>query len=389
MLVVKGAKIYPVVGEVLNDGMMLIGDDGKIAGIGQGLAVPDNAKVVDLKGKVIIPGIIDAHSHVGIWGDGEGRPGYDGNESVKPVTGAVRAFDAVNPLQNSFEGAREGGITTVQILPGSSNPIAGLAFACKTYGTIIDDMILKSPTGLKGAVGENPKRVHGEFNKQSPVTRMAIAAIIREYFNEVKEYGKNKVKAQVDGKSFEIDMNLEPGLMVLNKEIPFRVHAHRHDDIVTVVRLAEEFDINFSIEHCTDGYQIAEFLGRKNVTAMVGPGLSTSSKLETAGFTDENPAILAKHGVKVCLITDHPFLNCRYILPYAAVTYKNGLPFEETLKALTINPAEALGIEERVGSLEVGKDADFVVLGGEPFTLKGAVEATYIEGKCAWSRETY
>lgn len=387
MLVIKGVKIYPVTKPVIDNGMIIIGDDGKIREIGKELSIPQNIEVLDLTGKVIIPGLIDAHSHVGIWGDGEGKSGYDGNESMKPVAGAVRAFDATNPMQNSFEGAREGGITTVQILPGSANPIGGLAFACKTYGTIIDDMVVKNPTGLKGATGENPKRFHGQYNKQSPVTRMAVASIIRNYFKDAKEYGASKEKAKAEGKSFEMDMNLEPGLMVLNREIPFRVHAHRQDDIVTVIRICEELNIDFSIEHCTEGHLIAEFLGKKRITAMVEPGILSSTKVETANSSEENAAILARNGVKVCFVTDHPFLNCRYLLSFAAVAYKNGLPFDDTLKALTIHPAEALGIENRVGSLEIGKDADFVILGGEPFTLKGAVEETYIEGKRVWKRE--
>lgn len=389
MFVVKGAKIYPGIGSVLSNAMMLIDDNGKISAIGEKIDIPEGAEIIDFSGKVIIPGLIDGHSHVGMWGDGEGYTAYDGNESVRAVTGEVRAFDAVNPMQISFEGAREGGITTVQILPGSGNPIGGLSFACKTFGTIIDDMVVKSPTGLKGAMGENPKGAHGRSQKHSPETRMATAAIIREYFNEAMEYKNNKEKARAEGKAFDRDLNLEAGLLVLNKEIPFRVHAHRHDDIVTVVRLCEELGINYSIEHCTDGHLIAEYLGNKGVVAMVGPGLSTATKVETANFRDENPAELAKKGVKVCLITDHPFLNCRYLFQYAAVVHKYGLSVEDTLKTITINPAEALGIEDRVGSLEKGKDADFVVLGGEPFTLKGAIEATYIEGKCVWTRELY
>lgn len=386
---VKGARIYPVSGPVLENGMMLIGDDGKIREIGIELAVPEDAKVLDLTGKVVIPGLIDAHTHVGIWGDGEGSAGMDGNESVSPVTGAVRASDSANPLQNSFEGAREGGITTVQILPGSGNPIGGLGFACKTSGSIIDDMVIKNPTGLKGAMGENPKRVHGQTQKHAPATRMGIASIIRGYFEEAKDYGRKKEKAAAKGEPFEVDLNLESGLMALNKEVPFRVHAHRHDDIATAIRICEELGVDYSIEHCTDGYLIAEYLGKKKVIAMVGPGLSPSSKVETTGFADDNAVVLSKNGVKVCLVTDHPFLNCRYFLPYAATVHKHGLSLEETVKTITINPAEALGIHDRVGSLETGKDADFVVLGGEPFSLKGAVESTFIEGRCVWKRELF
>lgn len=389
MLVIKGAKIYPVTGAVIEDGMIKINAEGKISAIGRSLLVEEGDQVLDLTGKVIIPGLIDVHTHVGMWGDGEGRPGYDGNESVRPVTGEVRALDAVNPRQISFAGAREGGITTVQILPGSGNPIGGLGFACKTAGTVIDEMVVKSPTGLKGAMGENPKRAHGQAQKQSPATRMATASMIRAYFKDAQVYGEKKRKALAEGKPFATDLNLESGLMVLEKRIPFRVHAHRHDDIVTAIRICEEFGIDYTIEHCTDGHLIAEYLGKKQAVAVVGPGLSPATKVETAAFTDENPAILAKHEVKVCLMTDHPFLNCRYFLHYAAIAHKYGLPFDETLRAITINPAEVLGIADRVGSLEPGKDADFAVLGGEPFSYKGAVLQTYIEGKLVWERESF
>jgi imidazolonepropionase-like amidohydrolase len=389
MLVVQGAKIYPGMGAVLENGMIIIDDQGKIHAIGHNLSVAEGDKVLDLAGKVIIPGLIDAHTHVGMWGDGEGRSAYDGNESVRPITGEVRALDAVNPRQISFQSAREGGITTIQILPGSGNPIGGLSFACKTQGKVIDDMVVKHPTGLKGAMGENPKRAHGQGQQQSPASRMAIAAMIREYFKDARVYGEKKRKAEEEGQPFDKDLNLESGLMVLRNEIPFRVHAHRHDDIVTAIRICEEFAIDYTIEHCTDGHLIADYLGKKNVTAMVGPGLSPATKIETKDLTDENPAILAKHGVKVCLMTDHPFLNCRYFLQYAAIAHKHGLAFDATLRAITMNPAAALGIEDRVGSLEVGKDGDFVVLNGEPFSYRGSIAQTYIEGRLVWEREIY
>ncbi len=389
MLAVSGAKIYTGTGRVLVSGKIIIGDNGRIEAIGENVPIPDNAETLLLDGKVIIPGLIDAHTHIGIWGEGEGESGFDGNESVNPVTAGINAVNAVNPLHNSFEGAREGGITTVQILPGSNNPVGGLGFACKTSGSIIDNMVIKNPTGLKGAMGENPKYANKQMPKKYPASRMGIAAVIREYFHKAGDYGIKKKLAESRGDTADTDLNMESGLMVLNREIPFRIHAHRHDDIVSAIRICEEFDINYSIEHCTDGHLIAEYLADKNFYAMIGPGLSSSSKPETAGFTDENAVILYNSGIRVCLMTDHPFLNCRYFLPYAATVHKYGLSVDETMRTITINPAEALGVEKRVGSLEVGKDADFVVLNGEPFTLAGRTEATYIEGSCVWKRKMY
>lgn len=382
MLLVKGAKIYPVNGPTLATGMLLIDDNGKIAAIGETISAPASVDVLDLTGKVILPGFVDAHSHVGIWGDGEGRPAYDGNEMSSPIAGQVNALDAANPYQRSFASAREGGITSVQIVPGSGNPIGGLGFACKTAGTIIDEMVIKNPTGLKGAMGENPKGGH-------KLTRMGVAAHIRDYFQKAAEYRQKKDAALAESKPFDIDLNLEAGYKVLKGEIPFRVHAHRHDDIVTVVRLCEELGISYSIEHCTDGHLVAEYLGKHQVQAHVGPGLSSRGKVELANFTDANPAVLAKAGVKVSLITDHPFLDSRYFHAYGGVAMKYGLTADETLRMMTINPAESIGIADRVGSLEAGKDADFIVLSGEPFTYTSVILATYIEGKQVFERPVY
>ncbi len=382
MLLVKGAKIYPVNADPLENGMMLIDNNGKISAIGESVSAPADTPVLDLSGKVILPGFVDAHSHVGIWGDGEGRPAYDGNEMSAPVTAQVNALDAANPRQRSFASAREGGITSVQIVPGSGNPIGGLGFACKTAGDIIDEMVIKNPTALKGAMGENPKRSH-------KLTRMGVAAQMRDYFQQAAEYAKKKDAAAAENKPFDIDLNSEAGYKVIKGEIPFRVHAHRHDDIVTAVRLCEELGIEYSIEHCTDGHLIADFLGEHHVQAHVGPGLSSRGKVELANFTDANPAILAKAGVKVSLITDHPFLDSRYFHAYGGVAMKYGLTVEEVLRMMTINPAESIGIADRVGSLEVGKDADFIVLSGEPFTYTSVIQETYIEGKQVFERPVY
>ncbi len=375
-----GAKIYPVDGPPIDDGVILV-EDGKIAGIGGDLPIPDGVEVVDLSGKVIIPGLVDAHSHAGMWGDGEGEASQDGNERPGPITADVDAIDSVNPHHTSFASCREGGVTTVQIHPGSGNAIGGLCFAAKTAGEVVDDMVLKAPTGLKGALGENPKRGAG---KDSPKTRMGTAALIRDYFARAREYGRKRD----EGKSPDPDRGLENVLRVLEGEIPFRVHAHRSDDIVTAVRLCEELGIAYNIEHCTDGYLIAGFLGERGIAAHVGPGLSSRGKVETANRHEGNAAILAAAGVKVCLVTDHPFLDARYLMAYGGVAQKYGLSFEDTLRALTICPAESIGVDDRVGSLSQGKDADFLVLAGEPFSFKSPVLATFIEGVEVYTRPT-
>ena len=388
MKLIKAGKIYTVTGETIDNGEILI-DNGKIKEIGTNVAKSESNidQVIDYTDKVILPGLIDAHSHVGVWGDGEGPTAYDGNEMGEPVNAKVRAIDATNPLQRSFAGAREGGITTLQIIPGSGNAIGGLAFACKTAGKIVDRMSIKNPTGLKAALGENPKRAYGKGMNKTPSTRMGTASLIREFFQKTKEYKAKKEKAESKGEDFEKDLNMEAGLLVLNREIPICIHAHRQDDIITAVRLSEEFDIDYTIEHCTDGHLIVDFLAEKDVTANVGPGLGVSSKVETADLTDKNPVVLAENGIHTNIITDHPFLNSKYFMAYGATVHKYGLSLKETLKTMTINPAETLGIADRVGSLEKGKDADLIVLDGEPFSYKSRLQYTFINGEKVYERE--
>ncbi|MFO8059749.1 MAG: amidohydrolase [Bacillota bacterium] len=381
-----GARFYPVDDPVIDGGVMLV-EDGKIAEIGRDVRVPEGVQAVDLTGRVVLPGLVDAHSHVGIWGDGEGAVSNDGNEGPGPITADVSALDAANPEQTSFASCREGGITTVQIPPGSGNPIGGLCFACKTAGTVIDEMVIRFPTGLKGALGENPKRSHGVGRKQAPYTRMGIAALIRSYFARAEQYMRQREDEEEEGP--DTDLGLENVCRVLRGEIPFRIHAHRHDDIVTAIRLCEELGVSYSIEHCTDGHLIADFLGERRIWAHVGPGLSSRGKVETFHRNEANPARLVGAGVRVSLVTDHPFLDSRYFMAYAGIAHKYGLSFDDTLRAITKTPAESIGVADRVGSLSPGNDADFVILAGEPFSYRSPVLATYIEGREVYTRTPY
>ncbi len=374
------AKFYPVDAPPIEEGAMLIAD-GQIADIGQDIDIPTDAELVDLTGKVVLPGFVDAHSHAGIWGDGEGRASYDGNERPGPITAEVSALDAVNPHQQSFASCRQGGITSAQILPGSGNVICGVGLVCKSYGKTADDMVMRFPSGLKGALGENPKG-------SEPRTRMGTAALIREYFAKAAEYMQKAEKAGENGGP-DTDFGLENACRVLRSEIPFRVHAHRHDDIATAVRLCEELDVGYTIEHCTDGHLIAEFLGTRGASVHLGPGLSSRGKVETFNRNPANPAILHEAGAKISLMTDHPFLHARHLMAYAGVAHKYGLPLEATLRAITLNPAESLGVADRVGSLTSGKDADFVVLAGEPFSYRSPVLATYVNGEKVYTRPEY
>ena len=375
------AKFYPVESPPIEEGVMLV-KDGTIVDIGKDLEVPAEAEVVDLSGRVVIPGFVDAHSHAGIWGDGEGRAAYDGNEGPGPITAEVSSLDAINPAQQSFYSCRQGGITSAHIVPGSGNAIGGVGVVCKTSGTVVDDMVMRFPSGLKGALGENPKG-------SKPKTRMGTAALIREQFAKAAEYMEKQDQAEEDEKKPAVDFGLENISRVLRSEMPFRIHAHRHDDIVTAVRLCEELDVDYSIEHCTDGHLIADFLGEREARVHLGPGLSSRGKVETFNRNPANPAILHEAGAEVSLMTDHPFLHARHLMAYCGVAHKYGLPLKATLRAVTLNPAESLGVAERVGSLACGKDADFLVLKGEPFSYESPILSTYTNGEEVYTRPEY
>ncbi len=371
---------------IIEGGTILI-ENGKIVAIGQGdIHVPQEAEVIDATGKVVTPGLIEVHGHIGICEEGMNWEGDDVNEMTDPVTPYVRAIDAINPFDMGFVDARKGGVTTVHTMPGSANVIGGETVAIKTAGTIIEDMIIKPVTGMKVAFGENPKRVYGD-KKQMPSTRMGTAAILRRELIKAQTYMKKCEAGEKDpDKMPERDLGLEVLVKVLKREIPLRAHAHRADDIVTAIRIAEEFAVDISIEHCTEGHKIVEFLQAKKLPIAVGPALSGRSKIELQELGFATAAILTNAGMDISILTDHPVIPVQYLPICAALAHREGLSEEDALKAITLNPAKHIGVDERIGSLDEGKDADIVIWSGHPFDYRTVVEYTLIDGKVVYQR---
>lgn len=379
MLAIKDIKILTMEEKDYEKATVLV-EDGKIKNIGEDLKIPEDTEVYDGKGKVMIPGMIDAHTHVGIGEEGIGWEGADYNEMSAPITPHLRAIDAINPHEKGMEDARTHGITSVMTGPGSANVIGGENIVIKTTGNTIDEMVVKNPAGMKSAFGENPKRVYKDQNK-SPKTRMAVAAKMREAFMQAEDYLKEKENAKKENKPFKRDIKMESIARVLNKEIPLKAHAHRADDIMTIVRIAKEFDLDVTIEHCTEGHKIVDELVDAGFPAIVGPSLTTRSKVELMDRSYKTPGILAEAGVKVALMSDHPVIPIHYLPVYAALAVKSGMDKREALKAITINPAEILGVEDRVGSIKEGKDADLVLFDGDPLRLESEVKEVFINGE--------
>ncbi len=375
----KGAKVFPITSEPFVGDVLV--KNGKITQIGENLS-PNSAKVVDLKGKFLFPGFVDAHSHIGLYEEGVGSYyASDGNEMTDPITPNVRAIDAFNPQDPAIKRALNGGVTTVMILPGSANPIGGQGAIVKLNPSTVDKMIVKEPAGLKMAFGENPKRVYSE-KKKTPSTRLGVAAVIRDYFLKVQDYMVKKEVAKKDGKKFtDRDSKLEIGEKVLRREIPARIHAHRADDILTAMRIAEEFGFDFVIEHGTEGYKIVDILKDKNVSVVAGPLLTFRTKYELKDATMEALKILSENGILTSLMCDHPVIPLEYSSIQAATALRYGSREEDLLKMLTINPAKILKMDNQVGSIEKGKDADLVVWSGHPFDMNSIVESVYIDGE--------
>ena len=335
----------------------------------------------------MLPGFIDAHTHVGVWNEGEGWSGQDTNEMTDPVTAQVRALDAIYPGDLGFTDALAGGITTVCVNPGSGNVIGGHCVAVHTHGRTVDEMVLRSPAGLKSALGENPKRVYGDL-KKTPSTRLGTAAVLREAFVAAQNYQAKLATAKKEKKTFDArDLKLEALAMVLDREIPWRQHSHRADDIATAIRIAEEFGYELVIDHGTEAHLIADLVAAKGIPVLIGPLIVSRSKVEVRNRSTVNPGLLAKAGVEISIITDHPVCPIGHLVLQATLSVRDGLDRETALRAITINPARVLGLDDRVGSLEVGKLGDLVVWSGDPLDVMQRAQRVFIEGEqvYAWT----
>ena len=382
-MLIQNGVVHPMDAPVIPRGFVLLEGD-KIAAVGPMEALPAgySGEVLDAEGGHILPGFIDAHCHLGLFGDALGFEADDGNESTDPCTPQLRAVDGVNPLDRGFREAREGGVTTVLTGPGSANPIAGQFAALKTDGRWVDEMVVKAPIAMKFALGENPKSVYNE-RKETPVTRMATAAIIRENLAKAQEYQDKLSKAEEDPDEDvpDYDAKLEALAPVATGALPAHFHAHRADDIATAVRISGEFGLKLVVVHGTEGYLVPELLAQANVPVITGPCLTDRSKPELVGQTLSNPARLRAAGVKVAICTDHPETPIQYLPLCAAMAVRGGMEPEDALAAITRDAAEIAGISKRVGTLTPGKDADVVVTSGHPFDWNGEIRAVFLNGK--------
>ncbi|MDD3652637.1 MAG: amidohydrolase [Desulfotomaculaceae bacterium] len=385
MLAITGGRIITMAGRIIENGTVVV-QHGKICEIGANVQIPKDADIIDVTGKVIMPGMIDAHSHLGIVEEVYREEGNDGNEYTDPVTPHLRAIDGINPADLGFRDALAGGVTTVVTGPGSDNVIGGEMVAMKTAGTVIDDMIVRFPVGLKAALGENPKRCYGRDRKM-PATRMASAAILREALVRGQEYIKKNTPNSGVGEVHipERDLKMEALARVLKRQVPLRIHAHRADDIMTAVRIAREFQVNLVIEHGTEGHIVANQLANLGISVVIGPVITNRAKVEMQRVTLETARVLSAAGVRIAIMTDHPVVPIQYLALSAALTVKGGLSEDAALRAVTIDAARILGLENNLGSLEQGKDADFIVLDRHPLDILCRIEQVFINGVKVYS----
>lgn len=382
MLLIKNGYIKTMARNDIENGCILVGDDGKILSIGESVDAPEGATVINACGKLVTPGCVEAHCHIGLEVSGIGEQGKEHNEKSDPITPHVRAIDSIYPQDEAFFEAVSHGVTSACTGPGSTNVVGGTFAAIKLHGNRIDDMIIKSPVAMKCAFGENPKSCYGGSRK-APCTRMSNAALLRELLFKAKKYLSDKES----GKDI-FDMKLEAMIPVIKREIPLKAHAHRADDIFTAIRIAKEFNVDLTLDHCTDGALIADDLAKEGFPALVGPSFTSKKKFELAHKSFSTPAALYNAGVPISIITDNPVIPIEYLPLCAGLAIAKGLPYEEAWRAITINPAKQTGISDRVGSLEVGKDGDIVIWNDDPLVkIAATVFMTVIDGNIVYKAE--
>jgi imidazolonepropionase-like amidohydrolase len=403
MIAITNGRVMTITHGTMEPGTVLV-EGGRIFAVGESVTIPEDAEQYDAEGKVVMPGLIDAHCHVGLWPEGVGWEHSDGNEMTDPITPHLRALDALHPEDPAFKELVAAGVTTVLTGPGSGNLIGGQWVCVKTAPKpSVEQMVLLEPAGMKMALGENPKRVYGE-QKKAPSTRMGNAAALRaalvdaqNYLDQWERYetvlAAYQAKVEAGDKEVEApkvqerDLKLEALGKVLRREMKARVHAHRADDMLTAIRIAEEFDLDLTLEHATEGYKIADTLAAKGIPVTAGPILFSRLKFELKEMTPKNPGLMAKKGVKVAIQTDE-MSAVKYLAINAALAVREGMDEEEALRAITIHPAEIIGVDHRVGSLEIGKDADIVVLSGHPLDYRTVTELVLIDGAVAYRRDS-
>lgn len=380
-IAITSGYVVPVVGDPIEGGTVVI-SDGAITAVGPGdtTPVPEGATVVDAAGKWVLPGFVEAHGHIGIDEEGVGWAGDDTNEMTDPNGARMRALDAINPADRGFVDALSGGVTSSVVKPGSGNPIGGQTVAIKCWGRSMEDRLIKQPTSVKSALGENPKRVYGKKD-QIPSTRQGVAAVIRDAFTKAQDYKAKRDHAAGEGAPFDRDNTLEVLVEVLDGTLPWCQHTHRADDIHTAMRLADEFGYRLIINHCTEGHLLADEIAARGIPVITGPLMTSRSKVEVKNKTLANPGILDRAGVKVALTTDHPVVPIEFLVHQATLCVKEGMDPASAIRALTVNPAEIMGIDDRVGSLAPGLDGDVVVWSGDPLDVMSRALRVFVEGR--------
>ena len=351
-------------------------DKGVFTEIGKNLTANEGEDVQDLNGLYVFPGLVESHCHLGMEETAIRFEGDDVNEITDPITPNMRGIDGCNPMDETIESALKGGVTTVAAGPGSANVLGGTFFAYKTKGNCIDEMTIQNPIAMKAAFGENPKRC---YQGKKIDTRMQISALLRETLEKTKEYLAKKEA----GKDVAYDQKLEAMIPVVKRELPLKCHAHRADDILTAIRIAKEENIKITLDHVTDARSILPQIKESGFPCICGPALTHKSKFELANMSFETPNELYKAGILFSIITDSPVIPQQYLSLSAALAAKAGLPEYEAIKAITINPAKILGLDNRVGSIKVGKDADFVICTKNILDTQNEIQSVYVDGKKA------